>query len=159
VSCEIEFSALSSKPPQQVQHDALNKNDRTELHDVKYNGWYGGKDIYYSLSESRNYVLPVLLVNRQLHAEALATLDVLPTKHCYTLDIMLVDERELWPTWLSVPALTTRVDKVYAAFRIIGTSKGQRSGFTGGDGGLPMITWCFYSILERFFRAGPKGLR
>ena len=71
---------------------------------------------------------------------------------------MLVDERGLWPTWLSVPALTTRVDKVYAAFRIIGTGKGQRSGFADGCGGPPMITWCFYSILERFFRVGAKGL-
>jgi hypothetical protein len=73
------------------------------------------------------------------------------------LDVMIVDERELWPTWLSVPALTTRVDKVHAAFRLVGINQGQRSAFQIGCGGPPMITWCFYSILERFLRVGAKG--
>lgn len=139
--------------------DALAKSDRTELHDVKYNGWYGGDGVKYSVLESRTDIQPILLVNHQLHAESLAALDLLPTKYCYSLDIMIVDECELWPTWLLVPALTTRVDKVYAAFRSSGISKGHHIGFSGGCGGPPMITWCFYSILERFLRVGAKGLQ
>ena len=68
---------------------------------------------------------------------------------------MLVDEDELYPTWLSVPQFATRVEKVYAEFRIIGAAKKNRTGFSGGDGGPPLIVWAFYSLLERFLKLGP----
>ena len=34
------------------------------------------------------------------------------TKNNYTLDIMLVDEKELWPTWTSVPLHSTQIETV-----------------------------------------------
>jgi hypothetical protein len=106
------------------------------------------------LWDNRTESIPTLLVNRQLHAETLAAIALLSTKHSYVLDIMIVNEDELWPTWLSVPSLTTRVDKVYVAFRTFGIGKGL-CGFTRGDGGPELIVWHFYDLLERFLRVGP----
>ena len=82
----------------------------------------------------------------------------------FSLDPFLVSNTEskisrLWPTWLCVPELTTGVENVHATFRIIGTSKDHGSGFTGGCGGPPLITWSFYNLLERFLKVGPLGLQ
>lgn len=137
--------------------DTIDNANRKELHDVKYNGWNGGLGVKYVLPENRTEAFPTLLVNRQLRSETLAALDILPTKHSYDLDIMIVDESELWPTWLCVPALSTRVDKVHATFRTFGTGKKKHSDFQIGCGSPPNIVWCLYSLLERFLRVGPKG--
>jgi hypothetical protein len=107
----------------------------------------------YTSFHDRINAIPTLLVNKQLHRETKAVIDRLPNKHSYDLDILVVNEEELWPTWLSVPALTSQVEKVRATFRWIGISnksdQGQR-GFQGGDRGPSIITWSFYDLLTRF---------
>lgn len=102
--------------------------------------------------------MPTLLVNYQLHRETLDALTIMPRKHSYHLDVMLVDEKSLWPAWLSVLHHTTRVDTVHATFRLFGACKYSQSGFRGGDEGPPGISWAFCSLLERFLRIGPPVL-
>jgi len=71
---------------------------------------------------------------------------------------MLVNLEELWPTWLSVPSLTSSVDRVRAIFRIdgaSGTGKSHRSLFRCGDGSPLQISWAFYCLLARFLKVGP----
>lgn len=70
---------------------------------------------------------------------------------------MLVNLEELWPTWLSIPSLTSSVDRVHAIFRIDGTSGtgSRRSRFRCGDGSPPQISWAFYGLLGRFLKVGP----
>ena len=132
--------------------------NRIELRDGNHNSWeYGPRHNKYEQGACTTNSLPLLLTNRQLRAETQSVLQHLAIKRSYSLDVMLVNERELWPTWLLVPALWTRLDHVVATFRICG-GKG-RSGFVGGDGGPPEIIWCFYSLMERFLTFGPVGER
>jgi len=82
--------------------------------------------------------VPTLLVNRQLHSETLPALNLLLTRHSDILDIMLVNEHCLCPTWHLVPEVTIRVDRVYAAIRTVATGENGRA-FMRGDGGQPRI--------------------
>jgi hypothetical protein len=96
--------------------------------------------------------IPTLLVNKQLHRETKAAIDRLPNKHSYELDILLVNEVELWPTWLSVPALTSQIEKVRATIRyidIINRSDHGWRGFRRRYGATPMITWSSHDLLTR----------
>jgi hypothetical protein len=114
----------------------------------------------YTSFRGRIDAMPTLLVNRQLYRETMAAIDRLPTKHSYDLDVMIVNDEELWPTWLSVPAITNNVEKVRVTFRSFGTAKaikGGARGFIQGCGGPPVITWAFYDLLTRFILGIPGG--
>lgn len=110
----------------------------------------------------------LLLLNHQLYAETMTNLSITPQSGTYHLDLILLDETLLCPTWLRVPALTNNVDEVNVQLRIAGSHPnnleeyrevniGTRSSFAGGDGGPPLIVWQFYSVLDRFLRVGPTG--
>ncbi|PVH69447.1 hypothetical protein DL98DRAFT_598658 [Cadophora sp. DSE1049] len=104
--------------------------------------------------------IPTLKVNKQLRDETLAVMQhlKLPGARSYRLDVMLIDGEELWPTWLYVPCLTTRVEELVATLRDFGPSSHRYGrGFRNGDGGPPWMIWCFQSLLIRFLEAGPSG--
>jgi hypothetical protein len=106
--------------------------------------------------------MPTLLVNKQLYRETMAAINRLPTKHSYNLDVMILNDEVLWPTWLSVPAVTNEVEKVRVTFRSFGTEnaiKGRPRGFIRGCGGPEEITWAFYDLLTRFILGIPGGWR
>ncbi|KAL1983107.1 hypothetical protein VTN96DRAFT_437 [Rasamsonia emersonii] len=133
----------------------------TFLKDISYDAWdYGPKHIKYDHRNQATTSLPLLLVNRRLSAEAKAVLKRL-RKMAYSIDVMYVDDRELWPTWLCVPALfSTRVDHVVATFRAFSTGEiyvGTKSGLFAGDGAPEQIVWCFYGLMEWFLKCGPVG--
>jgi hypothetical protein len=109
----------------------------------------------YTLLHGGIKAMPTLLVNSQLHRETMAAINRLRTKHCYDLDVMIVNEEELWPTWLSVPSVTNEVEKVRATFRYFGTANQGVASFKEGCGGPPMITWAFYDLLTRFILGIP----
>jgi hypothetical protein len=112
----------------------------------------------------------LLRVNRQLHAETLENVKFLQA--CvYELDVIILDEILLLPTWIRVPRFATRLDRVCTTFRIAGRydranedhgdeNRGippgayrrwnSYKGFRGGDGGGPAMSWQIYSILEGF---------
>lgn len=137
--------------------------DRTELDDLIYVSWTDSTNVRYAPRSPCTNSLPLLLVNRQLHAETLDALHRLPTRHSYELDVVIVDEEALYPTWISVPALSTRVDRVYTTIRMLGTSKTSidRNAFCIGDNARlpPPMAGYFYSLLERFLACGPVGPR
>ncbi|KAI1922618.1 hypothetical protein LOZ53_002800 [Ophidiomyces ophidiicola] len=102
--------------------------------------------------------LPLLLVNRQLSAETKYVLARMRKSLTYHLDVVLMDERYVLPTWLCVPTLSDHVENVVATIRVLGLYKRKEyryHSFAGGDGGPPHIVWCFYALLERFFKYGP----
>lgn len=78
-----------------------------------------------------------------------------------SVDVTLVDERELWPTWFCVPALSTHVDHVVATFWAFshGASyKNLRTGFLSVYDREPEpIVWYFYALMEWFLKCGPVG--
>lgn len=108
-------------------------------------------------TKTQNPALSVLLVNKQLHVEMK---DVLRHKRSqkgnYELDIMYVKDSGLWPTWLSVPTLTTDIDTIHATFRLfnlpdnIPKEMKYRNMWLGGDGGPPSGVWVFYKMFTRF---------
>ncbi|KAA8646555.1 hypothetical protein EYZ11_008246 [Aspergillus tanneri] len=122
---------------------------------------YGPNNVKYSNKQEEGYIswtstpLTLLLVNRKI---AELTKWRLQKPGHYALDVVMVDEMHLWPTWklLSPPCL--HVDRLTATFRIEGispTMEGRRFRFCHSDGAPPRITWCFYYLLERFLECGP----
>lgn len=133
------------------------------------------------LSDPRHHISNVaslMLVNRQVQAELLENMELLPEAMSYDLDIVLLDEILPLVTWTYVPALTKVLQEVNVTFRISGNFDAKKEkgyedpstgkyiegpyekwggwkGFRIGDGAGPAILWQFYSILERFIRVGP----
>ncbi|KAK0120703.1 hypothetical protein ONS96_010906 [Cadophora gregata f. sp. sojae] len=71
---------------------------------------------------------------------------------------MVVEEDELWPTWLYIPAVTTRVNELVATIRICGLpGENYRYGFCQADGGPPRIIWAFWNLLTCFLNGGPRA--
>lgn len=65
---------------------------------------------------------PLLLANRQLRNETEKALERIPGQgRNYTLDLMMIEERELWPTWTHVPAYTQHLDSIDVTVRIVGS--------------------------------------
>ncbi|KAH8685366.1 hypothetical protein BGZ60DRAFT_395034 [Tricladium varicosporioides] len=150
---KILSSVISTPTAPPKDHSVI--VERAELHSPCSNGWYPDKGVKYVTRMNRIEAIPTLLVNSQLYAETMAAIKTLPTKHIYQLDILIVGGSELWPTWVSVPALTNRVDKVYTTFRIDHTGELRYRLFTLGCGGPPSIVWSLLSLLDRFLNVGP----
>ncbi|KAF1847978.1 uncharacterized protein K460DRAFT_403289 [Cucurbitaria berberidis CBS 394.84] len=125
-------------------------------------------------------VLDLLQINHQLRAETIENIKLFAKRATYDLDIILVDEILLLPTWVRVPFLTNRLEEVNATFRISGSFDpkkekprrkkgeddpplgpyvrfGSYKGFRIGSGAGPAMGWQIYGVLERFIRAGPIG--
>jgi hypothetical protein len=103
----------------------------------------------------------LLLLNRQIHNEVKSVLRRMAGKIDYDIDIIVADQAELLPTWISIPALSSRVRSVKATFRIAGDFHLKKSrvrkfnrGFVGTP---PYINWEFYNVLHRFLFLGPVG--
>ena len=133
-----------------------NADDREQLQDTKCYGWSAGRGVLYQ-KDTQFQGNPTLAINQQLRRETLDVMALmqLPDLRSYKLDVMIVKERTLWPTWLYIPTTTNRVEEVRATFRIMGAVEGRRSGYDGGDGGPPVIIWAFFNLLERFLNVGP----
>ncbi|MCJ1295920.1 hypothetical protein MMC34_007485 [Xylographa carneopallida] len=155
----IELVLCHSRAP--PLDPATTSQNRVTLDDLDSTSWsYGPQHNMYEPDGVTTSSLSLLLTNHQLWAETQSALQRLPARFSYYLDAMLVNERELWPTWLSVPALRTRLDNVAVTVRICGTKDHPgRSEFVHGDGSPPQIVWCFYSLMERFLTYGPVGER
>lgn len=116
----------------------------------------------------QNPALPVLLVSKQLQAEMEGVLNRKRSQKAnYALDIMYVKSCGLWPTWLSVPILTTNIDTLHATFRLFKQPDNVPKGmlypnmWRGGDGGPPSGVWIFYRMFTGFLeqQIGPWPCR
>ncbi|PGH10445.1 hypothetical protein GX51_00204 [Blastomyces parvus] len=107
----------------------------------------------------------LLLVNRQIAAETRAILARYPLT--YQLDIMMIQERYLWPTWLSVPVLSNRIEELKVTFRTFGSALSPRHHqhmFSSSPTGLfdyrlytddpPRLVLCLLSVIERILLRG-----
>lgn len=122
-----------------------------------------------------NNIPSLLLVNRQLHAETMANLDFIAAKRpSYCLDVVVLDEILLLPTWLSVPFITTNLDTVNITFRISGSYDARKEFDIEMNRRGPYAKWAHFkgfrsckgesamrfqvcAVLERFVRVGPAG--
>jgi hypothetical protein len=149
---------------------------REVLHDVKLGSW--SNIVLNDPKSVAANATNLLLTNHQLYAETLEIIK-LQCARVYELDVIILDEILPILTWLRVPIHTTNLDKIEVKFRISGCydeNKGARrrseddssysspyaqwstyTGFRGGCGAGPAMSWQIYSILERFLKAGPVG--
>lgn len=153
----LNFVIATPITPPQDPKDASKRMEFRKSDTQKIRGWFDGGGVKYAPAFNRIDLLPTLLVNRQLYFESISVIELLTTRHCFEMDVMIVNEKELWPTWTSVPAPIARAEKVRASFRIFGINEESRGGFNGGAGGPPLITWSFYSLLARYLSLGPIG--
>jgi hypothetical protein len=130
-----------------------------ELDGINYRSWLKGKHVLYPATPVASTTQSLLRVNKSLHSQTLAALQRI--KHVFELDVMLIQEYQLWATWTShVPTFVPDVKRVHVSFRIFPKTKagpGGYTGFRGGDGGPPAIFWQLYALLERSLRCGPTN--
>lgn len=111
----------------------------------------------------QNPALPLLLVNKQFHAEVNHVLQYASTD--YHVDIMFVKGYGLWTTW-TIPVLprTQYIDSVHARFRIFEPTDDldprfrDSLSFLGTDGGPDRAVWPFYRLLTGLLTNGPGYL-
>lgn len=130
----------------EVDNDPRNSDTRSKEH------WRTDRNHY-----------PTLLVNRQLHDETQQTIERAPTKHCYKMDIIIMEPCPPKLTWLSLPALTDRIETFRAVIRTCNL-EGNHPALRGGLRNLNhhkarYITWGFYDGLDRILKKGsfPSG--
>jgi hypothetical protein len=146
--------------------------EREILRNPKLRAW--STTVLYQTATVIPNATSLLLVNRQIHVEALENIKRLEARQ-YDLDVIILDEILPLPTWLRVPVhTTTNLDAVNVTFRIAGRydvekehgpggakgpydAYGFYKGFQCGDGAGPAMGWQIYGILERFIKAGPVG--
>lgn len=151
----IEYALLVPQTPPQGPWNG--RKDRISPEDVQYKSWsIGPKNVFYKSDESSNLpVCRLLLLNHQIHDETISIVRRM-TRVSYHVDVMAIHEFELWPTWLSVPAIRTHVDEVRMDLRIFGHCLDRMASLRYRcDSGPYIFEWCFYAMLERFLIYGP----
>jgi hypothetical protein len=148
----IKFADI--QPP-----DPLHAGSRVELHDMKYESRVAGRGIKFPKRRPSTLLTPLLLVNRQIHNETLVAVHQTPPS--FELDIMIVNENKLFPTWIYVPPFKQNVENLYITIRTFGSSRYETNGFSDtAEGHVGDTIMRFYSVLERFafFGAGDQPM-
>ncbi|KAJ6183942.1 hypothetical protein N7519_005243 [Penicillium mononematosum] len=105
--------------------------------------------------------LPLLLTSRQVSVDTQSILNRMK-KIIYVLDFSILNEQDMFSTWISVPHLTTRLSTLYIDLRLFGhiltcndVKQARERG--GRGGGYNTINWLFPAFLDRFLLHGPVG--
>ncbi|KNG87790.1 hypothetical protein ANOM_004633 [Aspergillus nomiae NRRL 13137] len=140
---------------QRIPPAAPSQSNRGSFRDMGYRAWR--QIIYYERRQSHcpYNASGLIRTNHQLSEETLATLDRISSSP-YVLDVSVLNDVGLYPTWLSVPRLTHRVSTLHVNVRLFGHILSRDSARSQvGDGGHLGFQWSFYALLERFIRYGP----
>ncbi|KAL3476004.1 hypothetical protein BJX99DRAFT_270814 [Aspergillus californicus] len=133
------------------------KENRSTYNDIHYMAWRARPYHEIRSTHSPSNSLALLLTSKQVRDDTNAILTLQRSTN-YHLDISVENDNDVFPTWLCVPRLTTRIDKLHVDVRLFGTVIEPRIGRRqGGDGGHTRYEWDFLALLERFLRYGPVG--
>jgi hypothetical protein len=115
------------------------------------------KEVLYGSSAVASNAAPLLRTNKHPSAKTRQAISRLfPQGPKYKLDVMVVDDSHLWPTWLSVPYLTEQVQSVEVTFRVFGLDVSNNGGSSAPrTDARETIVWCLYALLEQFLHYGP----
>ncbi|KAL2836766.1 hypothetical protein BJY01DRAFT_258601 [Aspergillus pseudoustus] len=159
----LEYALFSSRRAPEYP----TKDNRAKFEDMGYTSWRAWA--YHELngsSSSSTYTsspncLALLLTSREMNAETRAILALnssARSRSMYHLDISVLNDNDVFPTWLCVPQLTTHVQTLYADVRLFGTIiEPSVSRKLVGCGGHARYEWDFLALLERFLQYGPVG--
>lgn len=156
----VVLSTINSPPEIPVNSDNGELLPRDDV--VRRQGYscFVGYDALYSHQKGlQRKGIPTLTINHQLRRETLVIMSLLklPSLRSYKLDVMIIEDDFLWPTWTYVPTTTKMVEEVRVTFRNLDASPRRRTGYHHGDGGPGHLIWSFRDLLERFLHAGPVG--
>ncbi|KAK0124242.1 hypothetical protein ONS95_009217 [Cadophora gregata] len=115
----------------------------------------------YSKASSRVNSRSLLYLNHQIHVETLEAISRIRASGSlkYSLDCIIENEWVIYPTWLSVPAVSSHVDVVEAQIRAVGDwTEKYKSGWRAGCGEYAHIIWSLLELLQRFLVRGPDFL-
>ncbi|KAI4169763.1 MAG: hypothetical protein LQ346_008936 [Caloplaca aetnensis] len=114
----------------------------------------------YPAEDLQSTAAPLQLTCRQVHDEVQeAVLRLKISRNLpYKLDLMMLDEAKLYPTWLAFPAFVDDIPRLDVDFRLFGDVEGKQSAMRGGCGGPPLLIWSLFRLTERFLRRGPDFL-
>ena len=104
---------------------------RAQIETDEYLSWRGLKSIMFEEEQPVATAAGLLRANRQLREEAGEILRRMTQEsRAHALDIMFVEERELWPTWLFVPTKSHDVETVEVSLWIVGAMKAFGAGYS-----------------------------
>lgn len=141
-------------PPLQPSEEDTARKSYTDR--SRYAWWILSEIYFERIPESGlSNSLSLLLTN---HHFAELTKHALNQTIKYSLDLSLRNEMDLFPTWLSVPALTNRIDILEIDLRLFGRMISlEKARILMERNGLTGFFWGFYIILERILCHGPVG--
>ncbi|KAI4286895.1 MAG: hypothetical protein L6R35_003854 [Caloplaca aegaea] len=146
---------LSSRvPPESPEHSGPRKYPSNEDQDLfEYHNHYPADGL-------KSTDASLLLTCRQISKEVKEAVIRLSNSNCslYKLDLMLLDERELYINWLAYPHSTPRISRLDVDFRLLGDVKGKKTTLKGGFDGPPVLIWGLFTLIERFLLRGPDFL-
>ncbi|KAI9723346.1 MAG: hypothetical protein M1812_001230 [Candelaria pacifica] len=129
-----------------------------EVYEQNFRQIRGGSCNRYTLLSLLINSTALLLINRQINNEvsSLISREKKAQKLVYLLDCVILNEKCIYPTWLSIPFLSDFIGKVYVDFRIDGRCEDYHgSAWTGGDGGPGDMVYSLFDLLQRFLERGP----
>ncbi|KAL8925450.1 MAG: hypothetical protein Q9208_003542 [Pyrenodesmia sp. 3 TL-2023] len=151
-----ETLLLSSRPPpSSPEHGSAHKYPSK-----KEEYCYFEDHNHYPTDDLESTSGPLLLTCRQISGEVeeAAVRLTKSNRSLYRLDLMLLDERELYVTWLAFPFTTNEIPILDVDFRLLGDVEGKKSTLRGGNGGPPRLIWGLFTLIERFLQRGPDFL-
>lgn len=148
----------------------LTSGDRTKLASLGFESLGGEKTTFFQKRPVPRPGSALLRTCHQIRSEVKALAQRMNSRRPrkeeavkYILDIMVVEERYLYPTWLNLSTsnLSTEaqlIDEVWVNMRIVGEfdSSKSSSGWRDANAWPPSIIWGLFNILARFFKYGPS---
>lgn len=120
--CILLESSAIHEPSPRTPNDIKTSN-RILIPNEYSNSWIGEERVHFQKRPLSS--LPSLrLVNQQLNNEIIALYSLNNKKRPnYSLDVIFIRYRSLWPTWTSIPRLTKHVGTIHACLRLSSRSE------------------------------------
>lgn len=125
----IDLVVTDRRQPPRDSRDVPESSRRT-IQTWEYRSWVGLQDILFETDQPHASASGLLCASQQLNRETLESLDRRPqAERAYSLDLMFVAERELWPTWTYVPVQSRSIDQLDVDIRIVGAMENFGGGY------------------------------
>lgn len=135
------------------------RENRVVFRSIHRKKYLGQKRIFEERPEYRDVpnILPLLLTSRQVSAEATAVLEWMRScsRLAYTLDVSVLNDQYLFPTWITVPALCNRIETLHVGVRLFGRNLARWETRQRSKTGASDFPYSMYKLLEHFLIYGP----